>query len=218
MKPQIQFLFILSLVLLTSSCKKPCYQVLCEDDVTKKSFEACKVCPDGICPSGWILCNGECTKISNDINNCGKCGNQCGPGKTCVNGRCVPTCPNPTSTVCFGGCHDLQTDVNHCGACGKKCPPGKVCINGVCQCPVNTVDCQNGCVDLRTSRAHCGSCGRICPDGQICQNGRCITTCPKPTPDVCFGGCYNLQTDANHCGTCGNKCPDGQKCVNGKCQ
>jgi hypothetical protein len=42
-----------------------------------------------------------------DANNCGACGNSCGPGGTCKNGQC---------------------------ACGNMtCSPAEVCCNGTCQ-------------------------------------------------------------------------------------
>lgn len=60
------------------------------------AFAKCK--PAGIgcnsnsqCCSGGC-CHGTCRDLSNDPNNCGKCGNVCSTG-VCQNGTCTSTCP-----------------------------------------------------------------------------------------------------------------------------
>jgi hypothetical protein len=53
--------------------------------------------------------------LSSDDNNCGTCGNICGPYETCCSGVCIYT----ASESHCGSCH------NSCGACqlcnGRSC-------------------------------------------------------------------------------------------------
>jgi hypothetical protein len=43
-----------------------------------------------VCPTaGQILCSGQCVDPSSDQNNCGFCGNRCGPSQFCSNGSCI---------------------------------------------------------------------------------------------------------------------------------
>lgn len=114
------------------SCDAPCYIVTCEDDATKKSFKACKVCPPNICPINQSLCGEDCVDFQSDINHCGGCGKQCPKGTRCIDGRCKLSCPKATPTPCSDGCYDLKTDAKHCGQCGHQCPDGKRCVDGKC--------------------------------------------------------------------------------------
>ncbi|MBS72386.1 MAG: hypothetical protein CMO20_05490, partial [Thermoplasmata archaeon] len=41
------------------------------------------------CPEGQTDCGGECVDTSSDDNNCGACGQTCGPGESCESGTCV---------------------------------------------------------------------------------------------------------------------------------
>jgi hypothetical protein len=44
------------------------------------------------CPAGQTLCAGTCVNLSQDPNNCGRCGNVCmgsGLGRCCKQGQCV---------------------------------------------------------------------------------------------------------------------------------
>src|SRR6478672_12166952 len=57
------------------------------------------------CASSAACCNGTCTSVNSDPNNCGACGNVC-PASTpiCSQGTC-DNCP-PGLTVCSGVCTD----------------------------------------------------------------------------------------------------------------
>lgn len=88
------------------------------------------------CPVGQAFCNGACTDISIDSQNCGKCGNICPADTTCINGVCSSPCL-PGQISCNGTCVDTGSNSQNCGACGKKCPPEAVCINGVCTVAVS---------------------------------------------------------------------------------
>jgi hypothetical protein len=84
------------------------------------------------CATGTVCCNGSCTSLNSDPNNCGACGNVCGGSSpVCIQAVCG-NCP-PPYTVCSGVCKNLQTSASNCGACGIVCPLGWGCVDGVCR-------------------------------------------------------------------------------------
>lgn len=165
------------------------------------AFHFRTACVDGecqpFCVADWADCNGipddGCeSEPKTDPNNCGICGNKCGPGVACIDGKCG--CP-PGQTSCNGGCVDLSNDDDNCGACEFKCrnnqpqdagalPPNMFygCHQGTCSVPrcyhdddVFWVDCNgklepDGCeVDLaKPNMDHCGKCGNQCTPNQQC--------------------------------------------------
>ncbi len=84
------------------------------------------------CTTGTACCNGTCTSVNSDANNCGACGNVC-PASTpvCIQGTCG-NCP-PPYTVCSGVCTSLMNSASNCGACGFACSLGWQCVDGVCR-------------------------------------------------------------------------------------
>ncbi len=74
-----------------------------------------------------MVCDGVCRLLDWDHNNCGTCGNVCGPDTVCDGGVCTE-CP-PGLTVCtdlgsgYAYCADLMSDWQSCGACGNYCDP-----------------------------------------------------------------------------------------------
>lgn len=77
-----------------------------------------------------------CAKLTDDIENCGTCGNRCTAGKKCTSGVCCDS----GQGVCSGVCTSLSTDVFNCGTCGKVCPvSAPMCINGGCFSHYTTV-------------------------------------------------------------------------------
>jgi hypothetical protein len=93
------------------------------------------VCPPGLsqcgnsCCTPEACCNGVCTNVKGDPNNCGRCGLRCAKNGTCVDGRCK--CISPLID-CNGVCLDVRSDPNNCGTCGHACMPGQMCSNGSC--------------------------------------------------------------------------------------
>ena len=81
-----------------------------------------------------LTCNGTCTDITTDPNNCGGCagagGSVCPSGQVCAptdagSGLCQLSCG--TATECNGACVTLSNDPSNCGACGNICPQGYGC-------------------------------------------------------------------------------------------
>jgi hypothetical protein len=87
-------------------------------------------------------CNGTCTSLDSDGNNCGACGVVCADlhgTASCNLGSCSSACA-PGWDDCVGN-YSCETqiagsDVNHCGACGTPCNPAHAvpaCSSGACQ-------------------------------------------------------------------------------------
>lgn len=121
---------------------------------------------EGLCP----ICNGQCTDVSTDPENCGGCGVRCSPTFVCQNGGCG--CP-AGHTLCFDGCFDTATDPAHCGGCTVTCAPGSVCHNGQCTKNLLTALQLNGVASL------VGGVLRL-TEAQGTQNGSAFTKTPIP--------------------------------------
>jgi hypothetical protein len=113
-------------------------------------------CPDderggegvGCCETaaGWRCCpRVGCVHTDSDTSHCGRCGNACASGQTCVVGACVPTtaCP-PRSTPCGGPnvrepdecCDDAGCEACVGGDAGQvqcvyQCAADQVCLDDV---------------------------------------------------------------------------------------
>ncbi len=155
-----------------------------------------KLCIATECPAPYATCGFSADRcrinLSNDLDNCGACGNKC-PSElystiggdvdvrhlapACVNGECTVVCNSNEWADCNGrvddGCEtSLKGNPEACGGCGIKCAPGEPCVK------------------LTTGQSKCG-----CPAGQ--------TWCPATAE------CVNLQFNDDNCGVCGTKCPAG---------
>ncbi len=147
--------------------------------------ESCELrCTDLFANCDPDFCGNGCERdVSSDPNNCGACGNTCGPCQQCYMGQCL-------------GSSDSQSDLLHdplnCNACDNACPGpyGKgangapTCVDGQCgyTCYPHFADCDhrvsNGCeVNLWEDPNHCGSCDTRCDLGpdQACVEGVCLT-------------------------------------------
>gem|GEM_PF-1663180 len=165
------------------------------------------------CISPNQVCNGVCTDVRSDANNCGSCGHACQSGQTCLNGVCQGL------VNCGGELVDIRYNPRHCGGCGHACATGQTCDNGNCtggSCPAGQTDCPGvGCVDLRSNPDNCGTCGHSC-GGNACYDGACVTDCPQGQ-HKCSGVCTDVQKDSENCGSCGKVCNQGEVCENGNC-
>ncbi len=159
-------------------------------------------------------CNGVCTNIATDSNNCGACGTVCGTGQDCQVATCV--CQGSLEN-CGGSCINTNANAANCGACGTACTGTQVCDRGTCsaECSVGLTNCNQGCTNPLNDPFNCGTCGTTCGAGQTCNQGAC--TCSDGSP-VCNGVCTNVMNNTANCGGCGMACAVGQSCVAGSCQ
>lgn len=153
------------------------------------------------CGEGAQECNGSCTVIARDSQNCGACGKACAAGEVCSAGTCSSSCGSNT-TKCGAECVDTKTDDRNCGSCGKACMMGEVCMAGACT----------------------GSCGgMVCKPGEVCNANKCQQFCAQGQTACAAGDggtptCSDPQTDDKNCGGCGKACAVGSSCVAGMCQ
>lgn len=167
------------------------------------------------CPFGNVKCNGTCTSLALDRNNCGGCGKVCDADKLCANGSCV--CRENFQTDCFGKCVDMRSDNKNCGGCGVHCVAHASCADSLCSCDPNYSLCPGVhggatlCVDTQhESNAHCGGCGLVCPTNTQCVNGACTCAPIQNGKPFAFDSksqtCVDLTTVQN-CGALHHACP-----------
>ncbi|KAH7135830.1 hypothetical protein B0J11DRAFT_171978 [Dendryphion nanum] len=112
-------------------------------------------------------CNGNCTSLGTDSQNCGQCGNRCPSGTKCTNGVCTrppcnSTCGNSFSCGSFNSTCACFTETSGRGVCildptdcsndhyfrcgnnwdcdlGFVCVPNTCCSGNIC---VNTQGCE----------------------------------------------------------------------------
>ncbi len=164
-----------------------------------------------ICPiAGYEVCNGACTDVPSDVNNCGSCGFNCSAHQNanfnpfCENGVCITDSQQPCIdgyTECGSSCVNFQNDPLNCGSCNYNCEnaiPNSIsyCQSGRCQinqtdpCLPGFEECDNDiCVDVSNDPKNCGGCDIDCnsdlPNGNnFCSNGVCY---PNQT-DPCLPG------------------------------
>jgi hypothetical protein len=105
-----------------------------------------------ICPTGETDCGGTCKNLSDDPDNCGRCGDVCDEFEN--NGCCA--------TGNTAECKNFDLSPN-CGSCGNICDAqaGQQC------CPKDSNN-EAMCSDL-SSEPNCGQCGATCTGGDTCQ-------------------------------------------------
>ncbi|MBR4985350.1 MAG: hypothetical protein IKY83_06405 [Proteobacteria bacterium] len=173
------------------TCDCPTGTSLCGEicvDLEKLHKTDCKTCMEGWADCQTTADDGCETRITDDKNNCGQCGNNC----------------------------DRNLSDKHVSniTCSSGICQFNACESGYGDCDNNT---QNGCETDLTSMENCGSCGNSC-DSQpewknytiSCVNSNCIKECSTGYKD-CDGkesnGCEtNISSDVRNCGKCGNMC------------
>jgi hypothetical protein len=157
----------------TSRVCGSCGSYACCREAGRYEFGACI---DGrcryACAEGAIYCDGTCTFLGSDPNNCGACDFVCDePGPYgygwCENGRCESECYDG-AVRCNGKCTDTRRDHVNCGACGAACDDSApYCSGGQC------FDADCGGADLNWDSSNCGYCGNVCPQQFACVYGVC---------------------------------------------
>jgi hypothetical protein len=207
------------------------------------------ICGISSCTPPQADCNGNSSdgceiNTSNNVNNCGTCGNVCFAANGtagCSSGNCTVASCNTGFANCDGlysnGCEkNLKTDPLNCNACGNVCSTNHgtaSCSSGACgiTCSAGYSNCNglvsDGCEISITTTSNCGSCGTTCSNthgSTACTAGACVPTCAAGWAD-CDGnpnnGCETSTTTLTNCGSCGSACslpnatPD---CSTGSCQ
>ncbi len=158
------------------------------------------------CSYDEICCEGVCTAVNADTNNCGACGNVCDSNEQCSDGQClcgVEQIECSSDEVCCESsdglvCTSTNTDRDNCGGCGNVCASGEAnesCLGGQCGCLQNT--------DGRDII-------ELCASGEACCPAR-VGADPNEAR-----GCVDLNTTED-CGACGNQCGEGEQCIDGQC-
>ncbi len=168
--------------------------------------------------AGSVCCRFGCTNYDTDVNNCGSCGNDCGPQSTCVAGVCHCV-PGTMRTWCYDG-PPGTIDVGVCRAGNQVCTAGGAW--GMCTGEIlPTSETCNGLDDDCDGRVD-NVPGTATPLSRPCYSG------PAGTPGVgqchvgrqvctsgAFGACLNevVPVPGAPCGTpqsCTTAClPDG---------
>jgi hypothetical protein len=107
--------------------------------------------PEDTAPScgAKTLCSGACVDTQSDGKNCGKCGNACPAGQSCVKGACLLPC-DAGLAACGSACVDTQTDLANCGKCQNACPgaAAATCAAGACKATLRVRALIDGTSDL----------------------------------------------------------------------
>ncbi len=150
----------------------------------------------------WRNCDDNptngCESPTNDVDNCGACGNKCADGLVCFEGECMTRCkangapdecPDPTRPPELK-CTDKRKDDDNCGACGTVCDP-----TGPGLPPIPSDDMYYGCSKSKCNALKCKVDG--------------MANCNLDPTD----GCETPLFTEDNCSSCGDKCAPGQICL-----
>jgi hypothetical protein len=147
-------------------------------------------CRQPACAFPMQICDGACTSVSTDPNNCGACGSVCGEGETC----------------CEGTCFDLQTELDHCGSCSTACaaPTTPECAAATCGAgacgfsfqPAGTAVAAQTAGDCRINQCDGGDAiaanvddTDLPVDGNPCTDDVCVDGAPANPPSAAGTAC-----------------------------
>ncbi|GAQ92394.1 hypothetical protein KFL_010040010, partial [Klebsormidium nitens] len=185
--------------------------------MTGESQCECFYTCDGSTPCSETCCNGVCTDVNTDPNNCGDTCTTCSfdnAAAFCLDGVCTLGACNEGYYDCNGdssdGCEtDVFNDPGHCGSCfNGDCSnfimhAMPTCSNAFCDysgnCDSGYGDCDgsrgNGCeMYLDGSINNCGTCGTVCNSNNglpSCVVGSCTIECDEGI----YGNCDNDVTN-----------------------
>ncbi|KAK4058483.1 hypothetical protein OIO90_000645 [Microbotryomycetes sp. JL221] len=205
------------------------------------------VCILGICQTqcsglfDFDFLFGFCRDVSNDVNNCGKCGQTCSlPGASatqCISGQCKATACQSGFTLKDGSCTKVDTtsDPNNCGAIGHCCTFSPAGATGICQnskcvltnCPSGYTLSNGVCTQMNGSQRARAKRSKITKPQSLCPEHE--TACPivgaasfnsalnDMTPgalDALSGGyeCLDTTQSLESCGGCAST-GEGQDCT-----
>jgi len=196
------------------------------------------------CPSGQVRCFsvapgallGVCTDTSNDLQNCGGCGNRCSVGsEVCREGQCqkctlncsLPKVLNAVACRCECPINSTACGASLCCGGSEQCCSGEVCCGGRC-CGEACCRASDQCVNSLCCDAKRACFFNCCPLGQqCCSAGSCVTDgtpCPQNNCDSGFFDCGQAGPNAGGCcqqgQTCcgvGQCCGSNQTCLQGIC-
>ncbi len=130
-----------------------------------------------LCPSGEVLCDGQCVDVATNHQHCGACGLSCPTG--CFEGRCLSERPCTADDQCSDGL--VCNGVERCDRVIARGVSGEV--RGCGTSP--SVVCDDG---LMCTRDRCneptGECTSV-PDDALCGGG----TCDGPGSSGCTFPC-----------------------------
>jgi hypothetical protein len=190
------------------ACSDLCTNVLTDRLNCGRCGRACasdEVCNDGTCAANCgsltsctTTCETEpcprvCVDTRYDLDNCGGCGNTCGPyarATAACGGVCLALCDTnyqDCNSDLSDGCEsDATRDVLNCGSCGNSCVTGPhataACADSDCSIICDGggyADCDGkpgtGCeATVQDDVKNCGSCGNACAADQVCSAGICV--------------------------------------------
>lgn len=199
-----------------------------DDEPCVPSVEVCNEADDdcnGIVDNGFDL--------ENDPDNCGGCGDACGPLDECVAGECTPFCPPDCDCepVACGGRCDCSEGCRCNIACGSFCDvhcddDETVCVvNATPPCDLSKLECSSGAAcyvdvygcDELSDDAACKDAGTFCDvncDGvedcalECASGAECILRCADGANcefRVCDG---DITECAGHIAVCNGDCPE----------
>jgi Stigma-specific protein, Stig1 len=158
----------------TPICRNGTCDFVCNDDLV--------LCRSSCCPAGAICCDGTCTNLTDDAQNCGACGKVCAGGEVCRNKVCAAiSCDRSQLRQCYG---NVQSDYYACSD----------------NCPADSSQCRSGCFAVLARGRHNCDLEFGCPEGSNCCGGIC--TNPMSDPQNC-GACGHIcPAPPNSTGTC----------------